>query len=129
MTRARVDYSQRTDVRVAGFDPDQPVAGFYRIRLRSGAAFAGVYIWHGLPLDPVTGEELDRSPRWQASLNGEAIDLERVWPRCADEPITEANYRHLCRTQQWARENAPDSALADPRKPIDLLSTSTPLPF
>jgi len=129
MIRARVDYSDRRDVRAAGFDPDLPIAGYYRIRLRSGAAFAGVYIWHGLPLDPVTGEELDRSLRWNALLNDEYVDLERVWPRCADEPISADEYKHFCRVQTWAREKAPDSAFADPRRKIDLLSTSNPLPF
>ena len=109
MTRARLDYSDRRDVRAAGFDPDQPIAGYYRFRMRSGGAFCGVRIWHGQPLDPETGEELDRSLRWNALL--------------ADE------YKHFCRVQTWAREKAPDSAFADPRRKIDLLSTSNPLPF
>ena len=129
MTRARLDYSDRRDVRAAGFDPDQPIAGYYRFRMRSGGAFCGVRIWHGQPLDPETGEELDRSLRWNALLNDEYVDLERVWPRCADEPISADEYKHFCRVQTWAREKAPDSAFADPRRKIDLLSTSNPLPF
>ena len=123
MTRARVDYSDRRDVRAAGFDPDQPIAGYYRFRMRSGGAFCGVRIWHGAPLDPVTGEELDRSPRWQALVNDEPVDLERVWPRCAADPIDINEYRHLCTVQDWAREHAPSSPLANPHRKADPLTS------
>lgn len=123
MSRARVDYSDGSDFRAVGFDPDLPVAGFYRFRMRSGGALCGVRIWHGAPLDPVTGEELDRSPRWQALVNDDPVEIERVWPRCAADPITDAEYRHYCRTQTWAQQHAPDSALADPRRKADPLTT------
>lgn len=123
MVRARLDYSQRSEFRAVGFDPDEPIAGYYRMRLRSGAAFCGIRIWHGAPLDPVTGEEMDRSWRWQALANGEAIDLDRVWPKCAATPVSAAEYQHLCSVQDWAREHEPDSALADPRRRLDPLST------
>lgn len=123
MTRTRLDYSTRTDHRAQGFDPDTPIAGYYRTRLRSGGVYCGVRIWHGAPLDPVTGEELDRSPRWQALVNGEPVLIERVWPRCAADRISEADYRHYCRTQDWAREHAPDTGLADPTKRLDPLTT------
>lgn len=129
MTRARVDYSDGSDFRAAGFDPDQPIEGHYRMRLKMGGAFVGVHIWYGAPLDPETGEEMDRSWRWQALVNDEHVPLERAWPKCAADPISADDYRHYCSVQQWARQHAPDSAFADPRRPIDFLSTSTPLPF
>lgn len=106
-----------------------PIAGFFRFRLHSGAVFGGVQIWHGPPADPVTGEELDRSWRWQARFNGEDIDLDRVWPACAANPITAAEYRQFIKAQAWARKHAPDSAHAERGRRIDPLSTAEILPF
>jgi len=121
MARQHIDYrAPQYPVRTyEGIDPDKPVAGFYRMRLRSGGAYVGARIWHGAPLDPLTGEEMDRSHRWQAHINGAYAEMDRVWPRCAGEPIDEAEYRHLCATQQWAQQHAPDSALAQPTRKID----------
>jgi len=124
--RQRLDYSQRVDARADGFDPDQPIAGHYRMRLRSGATYCGIRIWHGAPLDPVTGEELDRSHRWQAQANGEMIDLARVWPKCANEPIDADEYQYLCGLQSWAKAHAPDSPQANPYRKINHLTAPTP---
>lgn len=123
MTRGNYDYSRaaRIPEGYVGFDPDTPIAGYYRTRLRSGAIRGGVRIWHGAPLDPVTGEEMDRSHRWQAHVNGAYIDLERVWPKCADEPIDEAEYAHLCKLSEWADTHAPQ--IADPYRRIDPLQS------
>ncbi|MGJ8477290.1 hypothetical protein [Sphingobium yanoikuyae] len=123
MSRARLDYSLRSDAQAEGLDPDKPIAGHYRMRLRSGAAYCGVRIWHGAPLDPVTGEELDRSHRWQAQANGEDIALDRVWPKCGADPIDVDEYRHLCAVQDWAREHAPTSPQANPHRKADALSS------
>jgi hypothetical protein len=109
-----------------GHDPDTPVAGYYRMRLRSGGVFVGIRIWYGAPLDPVTGEEMDRSHRWQATANGEPIDLERAWPKCAADPITESEHDYLAAMQAWGRENAPDSPHANPRQRINPLTAPTP---
>lgn len=106
---------------------DQPKAGFFKMQLRSGARPVGVCIWHGAPLDPVTGEELDRSHRWQAMVNDRPIDLDRVWPQCAGEEISLAEYQRLSATEKWARENAPNSSAADPRKKVDWLQDPMPL--
>lgn len=123
MSRAALDYRERRslDRDYAGFDPDKPVAGFYRGRLVRGGHPVGIRIWYGPPLDPDTGEELDRGWRWQATANGRYIDLERVWPKCADEPITEAEHDHLTRVQAWGEAHAPDSPQANPDRPVDLL--------
>lgn len=133
MTRAHLNYSQATakpPVAVAGaVAVDQPVAGFYRHRLRGGSIVGGVRIWFGAPLDPVTGEELDRSHRWQAEFDGEPADFDDVWPVCASDPITEMQYRALCARREWARQNAPGSAHAVIGKRYDPLSSSNPLPF
>lgn len=102
---------------------DTPTAGFYRMRLARGGAFVGIRVWYGAPLDPETGEEMDRSWRWQATANGEPINLDRVWPACGNDPISKADHDHLAKLQAWARDHAPESGLADPRQRLDPLST------
>lgn len=109
-----------------GFDVDRPIAGFYRMALRSGAAPVGIHIRFGQPKDPLTGELLDRSLRWQAEANGEPVELEQVWPRCAREAIDEREYRFLTERAAWARENAPASPHANPRQRIDPLTAPPP---
>jgi hypothetical protein len=110
-----------------GFDPDTPIAGLYRARLVQGGVYVGVRIWFGPPHDPVTGEQLDRSWRWQATANGELIPLDRVWPRYADKRIDQAEYDYLVAMQRWGEAHAPDSPQANPRRKINLLTA--PLPF
>lgn len=113
-----------------GYDPAVPVAGFYRMRLNAGGIRIGIRIWKGPPHDPVTGEELDRSWRWQAqAADGELLDLERVWPACAKDPISEEAFNARRDRGVWAQQAAPDSAYADRRKAYDPLSLNTPLPF
>lgn len=128
MTRAHTSYDTRSEGKTfAGFDPSVPIAGYYRMRMRSGGVRGVVKIWFGPPHDPVTGEELDRSWRWQACYNGEMIDVERAWPGCAGDPTTEQHYQRAIARQAWAQEHAPGSAYANPRSKLDLLSS--PLPF
>lgn len=99
-----------------------PVAGHYRTKLRSGGVLVGVRLWHGPPHDPVTGEELDRSWRWQADCNGEPVDFDRVWPGCAGDPIGAEEYAYLASLQAWGREHAPTSPEANPHKPVNWLT-------
>lgn len=127
MTRAHLDYTQRRAARTfEGFDVDAPIAGHYRIWPDGGMA-SGIRVWFGPPLDPVTGEELDRSHRWQAHENGAYVELERVWPKAAKDPITQAEYEYLVGRVEWGRKHAPDSPQAQPRRKVDLLTA--PLPF
>lgn len=124
MTRAFTDYSAIAQpLHIAGgIDASEPVEGFYRMKLRSGGVLVGIRLWFGPPHDPITGEEMDRSWRWQAEANGEEIDFLRVWPVCADDPITEAEYQDYTKRQKWAQQNAPETAFADPRRPHDPLT-------
>lgn len=131
MTRASVSYAERSAEprRFEGIDVTQPAPGYYRARLVSGGVRGGVRIWFGPPMDPVTGEELDRSHRWQAEFDGAYVEFDRVWPQCAGEPIDEDEYRRLCARKAWAEQHAPNSAYADRTRRFDPLSASTPLPF
>jgi len=80
------------------FDPDIPVAGCYRTRFVKDGPPVALRIWFGPPLDPETGEEMDRAPKWFAMINGVlAVEAARFWPGCARDPISFAEYRHICR--------------------------------
>ena len=128
MTRARLDYSspERTGTGT-GYSVSEPTAGFYRMSLVAGGVKVGIRIFHGPPKDPVTGEELDRSWRWQAECNGNPIKLDRAWPQAGRDPIDEAEYQYLTDMARWAERNAPDAPAANPHRKIDLLAA--PLPF
>ena len=128
MSRAEIIYAAKREPQTyaIGFDADCPVAGYYKMRLRSGGAFCAIRIWHGAPRDPIDGTILDRSLRWQATCNGTPIDLERVWPKCADKGIEEAEARHLVALQRWGRD-AGHADLADPMRRINPLKS--PLMF
>jgi len=124
VTRRGLIYSERqAPVQAEGFDADVPVAGFYRTRLARSGVYVGVKVWFGQPKDPVTGELLDRSLRWQAEANGAPIDLERVWPGCAEDPITEQEHAFLIDQQRWGAANAPDSPQANPTRSANPLTS------
>jgi hypothetical protein len=128
VAREYLNYDERRPT--AGFDGlsvDNPIAGFYSLKLRTGGMRVGVRIWNGPPHDPVTGEELDRGWRWQAEINGRPADLERCWPKCGADKIEASEYEYLTELQRWGEENEPNGPQANPDKPIDFLRA--PLPF
>lgn len=133
MSRSAVPYAQREVRAVAvanAVDVTEPAAGFYKVKLSRDTVLRAVQLWYGPPADPVTGEELDRSWRWQAMLDdGALIDLDRVWPVCARDPITEQEFKRCSARVEWAREHAPTSAYAERGVKLDPLSTDMPLPF
>lgn len=128
MSRDTIIYAHAalSAARALGVDVSMPVAGFYQGKLRSGAVLVGIRLWFGPPRDPVTGEELDRSPRWQAEANGEYVEFDDVWPACARDPITEEQHQFYVQRQRWAERNAPTSSFANPRKRHDPLTSLLP---
>lgn len=105
---------------------------FYAVRLTKGGPRCPLKYWWGLPADPVTGELLDRSPRWNVLLNGEFVDPDRVliirggindakgYVDVKGEEITETEYLYLLQVRDWATTYAPDAPEANPREKIDL---------
>jgi len=104
-----------------------------------------VRIWFGPPFDPDTGEELDRSWRWQVLVNGQTLEayaasrhrepaeqLERIWPRCAGTggPSAEdrKEYDFLIATIEHARQHDGFSPFASRTGRVDLLSATIPQP-
>lgn len=132
MSRDPTPYAQMRPVAQVGegIDVTEPVAGFYRTRLAGRSIAVGVRLFFGPPYDPITGEVLDRSWRWLCDVNGEPFGyFERVWPVCAGDQITEAEYENYCARQRWARTQAPDSAYAEPGRRYDPLSAKEAMPF
>lgn len=72
---------------------DRPQPGFYKTKLVKGGPWVPVRIWWEYPVDPHTGETLDRSPTLRCEKNGEAADPWATWMWCADKPITEEEYQ------------------------------------
>lgn len=104
------------------FDPnwtgaDAPRAGFYSLERRNKVPLP-VKVWFGQPLDLESepGAVLDRSPRWQIMVGHRLIDdrtkekdwdLEwsDVWPQCAGDPISEAEYRYRLARVEYAQSS------------------------
>lgn len=102
----------------------------YRARLVRDGVFVAVRVWFGPPL--VDGEELDRSPRWQAQIDGAPtaravlmmgetlpVDVDGVTLR-GIEAVDEAEYQYLLAHGNWAKRYAPSHPRATPRAKPDL---------
>jgi len=99
------------------FDPDVPVRGVYRTRFVKDGPPVALLIWFGPPLDPETGEPMDRASKWFARINGgEVVEASRFWPGCARDPISFAQYRHIV---DRSRTLDPGDPYFDPYRPID----------
>jgi len=110
-----------------------PRAGHYTIKLARGGVRVPVRIWYGAAI--IDGEEQDRSPGWFCEIDGRtdrwerdadtgyrcrvALEIDRAWPFCAREPITEAEYRFLTADAAHARQWRPEHPKAQPRKAVD----------
>lgn len=84
--------------------PWPPTPGFFIYReylgkKPNGRAILGppqpCCIWEGPPADPITGEMLDRSWRWQAMVSGALVDIDTVWPWVAAEKIERERYEEM----------------------------------
>lgn len=119
-------------------DPDGFVAGFY-LHNRRGHVAMPVRVWFGPQVDPVTGEEADRSWRWNITIAGDSlVDDERdpgfspiarlddVWPRCrgAATTISETAYRQA--RVEYARAADPNDPFGHPQGRLDLLTATIP---
>ena len=115
-------------------------AGFF-VWNRTGRVPVPVRVWYGAPPDPVTGERMDRSWRWQFEFGGQSLEcfadqegndsdsvLAGFWPKCRDERIDEARYRYLVDRGAWARQHDAYDPFSDRRGRVDLLSATIPVP-
>ena len=125
-------------IRRSAFDPfeqsdqggDNFVEGYY-LRERRDCVSMPVRVWFGPPLDPVTGEELDRTWRWQVMEAGQLVEeieqIARIWPKVMRAPTTKQEYEYRLARIEWARENDPSDPFGAVYGKIDL--RTAPLPF
>lgn len=99
---------------------DRPVPGWYRRRLVKGGPWVPVLIWQRCPLDPETGEPLDRPPVLLCLVDGEEADALDQWTWVAGNRITRADYDLMTRQAAWDRIYDPDAPAARPREAVDL---------
>ncbi len=116
---------ERAPSRGPSYDPETPVPGCYRIRLRRGGPPVALRIWLGPSIDPATGEEVqERGFRWQCAINdGARVAVEDHWPGCARDPIDCAEHDRIA---EAARTMNPDDPFFDVRKPVDRLNAALP---
>lgn len=113
---------------------------YYRARMVKNGPWVALAVWYSAPCDPLTGELLDRSWRWQASVNGREHPARWHATDRADgqqflaslglrniETINQAEYDYLAANHRWAVENDPLAPAAAPRTAIDPLTA--PIPF
>ena len=91
--------------------PDQPVAGFYKMKQVRGGPWCPVRIWR------------DET----AQINGHPIDIWHVWPGCSSHPIDEIAYRHMLKIYGHAVKHDPSLPAAAPTSKIDPLTVKPPI--
>ncbi len=104
---------------------------YWQAKLVTGGPYVGIRTWLGGPL--VDGEELDRSPRWQALVRSETtgrailqgepcpVEIEGLLLRNI-EPISETDYRTLVAHAEWSTAYAPQNPDASPREPVNFMT-------
>jgi hypothetical protein len=92
---------------------DQPVAGFYSLRVRRDGPKVPVRFWCDGDQWHV---EVDGERQW----GGVPIDPFEVWPFVAGRAISQSDFEHYVRLRVWARMYDPDHPAANPFKPVDL---------
>lgn len=119
---------------------DPLIEGFYLIRMdRSRRVSIPVRIWFGAPADPETGEDLDRSHRWQIQIGFQLLEdeplriggvtiehLSDVWPTCARNPIDEVDWRYRLERAEWAARNDDSDPFSQLGGRIDPMTCALP---
>jgi hypothetical protein len=106
---------------------DRPQVGYWRMRLTRGGPFVGACIkWVQTTHEPGEPDNrMERSPFLVALISDEVVSIDRVW-LSRGEPISEAEYRYLCASVDYAMKHDPGAPEADPTKRIDL-ATAQPV--
>jgi hypothetical protein len=110
----------------------RPQVGFYVMRLRRGAPLVPAIIYQLCPMvipQPmnVTGPHpddwcrpLDRSPRFEARLDGTRVEIDRVWTARSLRRVSRVEFEFRSGPlRRWAREN-PSAPEATPHRSVDL---------
>lgn len=76
-------------------DLHKPAAGHYRIKV--GRVWLGAFVYEIPAHDPDSRRAMDRTPALACTVDGEDVDLMRLWRDGRLHPITEREYHHLRR--------------------------------
>ena len=113
---------------LAGSHPpvhDEAQPGWYKRKLVRGGPFVAVEIWMEQLVDDagdlVAPEEL------RCEVDGSPADPHDLWTYVCDNPISQAEFRHMRSLAAWVKAHSPDEPVANPREPINLLRA--PIPF
>lgn len=67
--------------------------------------------------------QMERSAFLAAFINGEPVDIDRVW-MVRGQPISRQEHDYRCAVTDWAMQHAPETIEAQPTKRIDLAHTA-----
>jgi hypothetical protein len=105
---------------------DRPVPGHYWRKLVKGGPRVPCIIFVPCPLDPYTGEPLDRPRHLRCLVGDDEADPHEQWSWLAGNRISAVDYDLMCAQVAWDRTYAPLSPGANPRLPIDLSQLAIP---
>jgi hypothetical protein len=103
----------------------EPQPGYFKQRLVRGGPWVPVRIWYDFTLDD--NGELASDEVLKCEVDGKPADPETVWTYVAKRTISKAEFQFLGSLSAYAKARDPDEPLAQPRKPIDHLTTPIPV--
>jgi hypothetical protein len=110
----------------------RPEPGFYVMRLRSGAPLVAAVIYRLCPMvipqpTNVTGPDpsewcrpLDRSPRYEARIDGKRVAIDRVWTARSLRRVSRAEFEFRSGPLRHRARHNPRAPEATPQRPVDL---------
>lgn len=104
---------------------DDAHAGWYKRKLVKDAAWVPIRIWWHQDIDAETGELLSDAYLC-ADVDGRAADPNDQWLWCCMQPISEKEFQFMTKLSRYAKARDKREPLANPRKPIDLLTVPAP---
>jgi len=110
---------------LAGRSPQithEPQCGWFKRKLVKGGPFVPARIWLDQDIDAETGE-LRADEALQCEVGGRWADAEDQWSYLAGNPISEAEFKFMTATAEYAAAYEPSNPAADPRRPINNLTT------
>lgn len=111
---------------IAGWHPltpvGEPCCGWFKRRLIKDGIFVPARIWLEQDVDETTGELMD-DERLLCEVAGERRDALDEWTWLCGHPISKAEFDYMAATMAWAAWHAPSTPEANPKRPLNALTT------